>query len=386
MTTRQQTIAVVTGTRAEYGLLKPVLRAIEESATLEYQLIVAGVHLLDSVGTMQEIEVAHPIAARVQMQRNGDTTRASDATAFARGAMGFAQALAQLKPDSVLVLGDRIEAFAAGSVASIAGIPLAHVHGGDRAAGVADEAMRHAITKLAHLHFPASAESQDRIIRMGEPASTVHMTGSPALDGLSQITPLSDAECGALGNPDAVLLLHPTGGSESIEAGWTESVCRALNQRGMTPLVLAPNLDPGSDAVQAILKNRASEYNWPMQDHLSRDLFIGLLKTLSTTGGVLIGNSSSGLIEASALQIPVINVGYRQYGRQRWAGVYDVPTFTDIPQTTERVEHAIERALKADRTGWQSPFGNGDASQRIVAVLERTDFHDEGLVRKTIQY
>ena len=186
-------VAVITGSRADFGLLRSTMDAIETHPDLELQVVASGAHLLPPDRTIEEVRSRVRVDAVVEMQSPGVFGRSADAAAVGRGVSGFAEVLDRLDPQVVLVLGDRIEAFAAASAASIGGRILAHVHGGDRAEGVADEAMRHAITKLAHLHFAATEESGERILRLGEAPSTVHVVGSPAIDGLEEIV-LSNAK------------------------------------------------------------------------------------------------------------------------------------------------------------------------------------------------
>ena len=177
-------VAVVTGSRADFGLLRSTMEAISAAPELDLQVVVAGAHLLPPDETIDEVRDCFEVDAVVEMQHAGRRGRTADATATGRGVVGFTAAFDRLDPDVVLVLGDRIEAFAAAASAGIGGRLVAHVHGGDRAEGVADESMRHAITKLAHLHFPATPTSGERIRRLGEPTDSVHVVGSPAADGI----------------------------------------------------------------------------------------------------------------------------------------------------------------------------------------------------------
>ncbi|MHC4448211.1 MAG: UDP-N-acetylglucosamine 2-epimerase, partial [Planctomycetota bacterium] len=214
-----RTITVVTGSRAEFGLLRPVMRAIRAHQDLTLQVLVTGEHLRPPAHTAREVEsgFAEEIAATIPMHDPQRTGRAAEAESLGRGISGLASALVRCGPDVVLVLGDRIEAFAAASAASVAGVRVAHMHGGDRAAGIVDEALRHAVTKLAHLHLPATAQSAQRIIAMGEDPHRVHVVGSPAIDALDAIAPLVDERFEALGRPKMVFLLHPAGGTEHQE-------------------------------------------------------------------------------------------------------------------------------------------------------------------------
>lgn len=381
-----RTVAVVTGTRAEFGLLRPVMRAIERSPRLRLRVAVAGAHLLPPARTIREVEAEFAVAARVPMQRaapGGAVTRASDAAALGRGVDGFARAFARLRPDWVVVLGDRIEAFAAASAASVGGIAVAHIHGGDRAEGIADEAMRHAITKLAHLHCAATRRSAERIRRMGERPERVHVTGSPAIDGLAGIEPMGDVAAGELGDPRVVALLHPSGLSAGEERRAAEAVAHAAAAHAS--LWLAPNHDPGREIIEAVRTGTAARgaAAWETLDHLPRGEFIALLKRIASRRGVLVGNSSAGLIEAAALGVRAINIGPRQDGRERASNVIDVPL-----RRVGRLREAVGRALDQPRPRPSAAFGDGNAGRRIAALLADAsiDPRSPALLRKRNVY
>jgi len=352
------TIAVVTGGRADYGLLRPVMHAINASPTLRLQTIVTGTHLRPDVNTRDEVAAEFDIAAEVPMQSPGASGRSADAIALGRGIVGLAQAFDRLEPDVVLVLGDRIEAFATASAGSVGGRLVAHIHGGDRAEGVADEAMRHAITKLAHIHFPATPQSADRIARMGERPDSIHIVGSPAIDDLALCEPLTDDQLRDLSldasRDFAVILHHPTGLGDAQESATMSAILDAVEDRFAGNFVIAaPNHDPGRNAVLQAIGDR------PILPHLPRAMFIGLLKRAT----LLIGNSSAGLIEAAALGLRVVNVGPRQAGRERASNVTDVsdPTRSSI---TESIEQAISQSPSINH-----PYGNGHTGKRIAATL-----------------
>jgi len=352
-------VCVVTGTRAEFGLLDPVMRAISSDARLRLQLVVAGAHLLPPAFTRREVEARYSVDASVHMQMPDRSGRDADAEALGRGVAGFAEAFAQLRPEWVVVLGDRIEAFAAAAAASVGGVGLAHIHGGDRAEGVADEAMRHAISKLAHLHLAATESSAARLERMGEARETIRVVGSPAIDGLDEIPRLDDEAYDELGRPDAVLLLHPTGRDESEERTTCLRALRALEGRRL--VALHPNHDPGREGVLHTLQTRAERAR--LVAHLPRPRFIGLLKRLATSGGVLVGNSSAGLIEAACLRCPAVDIGLRQGGRERPDNVFHTD---DDPQAIAR---ALDDALRCDLSSMTHPYGEGDAGPRIAEAL-----------------
>jgi UDP-hydrolysing UDP-N-acetyl-D-glucosamine 2-epimerase len=342
-------ISVVTGSRAEFGLLKPVMRAIAEHPDLALHTIVTGTHL--SADTKQDITAAgFAIDAEAPMQQPNDTGRAAETQALARGIGEIGQALERLKPAFVLVLGDRIEAYAAASAAHVAGYRLAHVHGGDRAEGIADEALRHAISKLAHVHCPASAASRRRLTRMGEPPAQVYRVGSPAIDDLSAIEPATDA-------PAAIVLQHPIGEDEAQERQWMEATLHATAP--YSRLVLMPNHDAGrAGIVQAI-----EAANVDAIEHVPRSRFVALLKGAR----VIVGNSSAGLIEAAAVKTACVNVGPRQAGREKPGQVVDCD-YGEAP-----VAGALEQALNLDLRRLRHPYGKGDAGRRIADTLAGLD-------------
>jgi UDP-hydrolysing UDP-N-acetyl-D-glucosamine 2-epimerase len=386
--TQRRTVAIITGTRAEFGLLRSVMRSVHQHADLRLEVLAAGAHLIAPAVTISEIRREFSVAATVPMQVEKVVGRIEDARALGRGVSGFADAFAALQPDWVLVLGDRIEAFAAAAAASVGGWAVAHVHGGDRAEGVADEAMRHAITKLAHLHLPATTESAERIIRMGESAERVHVVGSPAIDEIASMPPMSESDYDAIGQPDAVLLLHPIGRSDAEEAADARAVLDGVFSGGVRRLLwLVPNLDPGRtgimDALSAaefeqirIHKGVRTAGRLMSESHMERRKFVGLLRRVQ----LLIGNSSAGLIEAPALGCSVVNVGPRQGGRSRPPNVVDV----EEPDALS-VAEAVRRACRL-KGPFAHPYGDGRAGPRIAALLAKTDPHDPALLRKRNSY
>ncbi|MBC7835117.1 MAG: UDP-N-acetylglucosamine 2-epimerase [Phycisphaerales bacterium] len=320
----------------------------------------------------------------MRMQKPGEErTREADAAAVGRGVLGYTAVFVKRNPDWVVVLGDRIEAFAAASAAAVGGWPLAHIHGGDRAEGVADESMRHAISKLAHLHLAATEQSRERLVRMGEDPGAVVIAGSPGVDGLADVRPLSDRDAVELGDPRVVVLLHPTGLGAREETRMARAVMNAVKdvcgERGaggvgaglsgfMDPcgvLVLSPNHDVDRAIVAKELSRPRRE--WKRAEHLPRAVWLSLLKRMSVRGGVLVGNSSAGLIEAAALGVNVVNVGPRQAGRERGANALDVPLREE--GLMEAVAGALAVALQRGRPPTVHPYGDGRAGERIAAEL-----------------
>ena len=372
-------VAVVTGTRAEFGLLAPVMRAIRAHDGLTLQTIVCGAHLLPPSETWREVDRAFGIDARVEMQRPGEVGRLHDARALGRGVAGIADELATLRPDWVLVLGDRIEALAGASAASVGGVATAHIHGGDVAEGVADEAMRHAITKLAHLHLAASEQSSRRIVRMGEDAWRVRVVGSPGLDGLGDIQPMGDDAYARLGAPKALLLMHPIGRGDDAEARDTKAALDAIASLGLPALALHPNYDAGRVGVL-----RAIELSGVQAiGHLERGAFLSLLSRLARDKGVLVGNSSCALIEAGALRpaLGAVDIGPRQAGREHASNVIHA-----TEASVRAIAAAINAARALDRSRVQSPYGDGRAGERIASALAEVDPKQPPLLRKRNAY
>ncbi|XAM01567.1 UDP-N-acetylglucosamine 2-epimerase [Phycisphaeraceae bacterium D3-23] len=341
-----QRIAFITGTRAEYGILLSVLDAAQAHPAIDPRLVVTGTHLT----TSSVKDITHRIHARVRMQRKEATGYDADVQALSRGVEGFGRVFAALEPAAVVVLGDRVEMLAAATAASVGGRVLVHLHGGDRAEGVADEAMRHAISKLAHLHFPATAQSKRRLIRMGENPALIHNVGSPAIDALKHVAPDPDA-------PALLIMQHPIGASDEAERGWMDATLRATAKHERT--VFAPNHDPGAPGIRKAIADHGIE---PVE-HLPRERFLSLL----AGARVILGNSSAGLIEAAALRTAGVNIGPRQGGRESPSSV------VSCGYGVGRVRDALKQALQLDTSKLRHPYGKGDAGPRIIERLAATD-------------
>ena len=354
-----KTVAVVTGSRAEYGLLRTVMRAIAEHPALALRVLVTGAHRLGAEPTSREVAAEFEVAAEIEMQRAGDSGRLADAVALGRGVAGFAAWLGENPVDVVVVLGDRIEAFAAVAAATVGGVRVAHLHGGDRAEGIADESIRHAITKLAHLHLAATEASARRIEAMGEVPSRIHVVGSPAVDELEAFPALADDAWEALGRPQIVVLHHALGRAPACERSVAERLLAACVGAGRV-LALGPNHDPGREGIVEAI----AAAGVPWREHLPRREFVGLLRRAS----VLVGNSSAGLIEAAVLGVPCVNIGPRQAGRERPDNVADV---TEVDNS--KLEAALSDALARGRRSLAHPYGDGRAGRRVAGILAGLD-------------
>ena len=388
---QKRTIAVVTGSRAEYGLLLPVMRAIDEHHALELQVIICGEHKGDCANTGTEVQETFPESVTIEEKDDLEALKASverdlggepdlsldisgmdgrlgKAACLGMEVLAFSQHFRKRRPDVVLVLGDRIEAFAGASAAAVGGIRVAHMHGGDRAEGIADEAMRHAVTKLAHIHLPATDQSAQRIATMGEDPKRIHIMGSPAIDGLDEIPPLPDDAFEALGRPEIVFMLHPRGLPVPQERNHAEELLRACLQAGRV-LAMHPNHDPGREGIcEAIRKAACREC-----PHLPRNDFIGLLRRIK----LLVGNSSAGLIECAALGVRCINVGTRQAGRELPENVIDIP-LRDVQHYEEAIGHGLARPLGRIA----HLYGDGHAGERTAELLAAFEPRDHPLAKR----
>jgi UDP-hydrolysing UDP-N-acetyl-D-glucosamine 2-epimerase len=374
-------VAIVTGSRAEFGLLRTVMHGVAQEPGLILMVIAAGSHLISPGLTFHDVKREFAVADTVPMQIAAREGRAEDVDAVGRGISRFNRAFAKLSPDWVVVLGDRIEAFAAAAAASIGGRALCHIHGGDRAEGVADEAMRHAITKLAHLHLAATPQSADRIIRMGEDPARVHVVGSPAIDELAGIQPLGDAEYQEFGSPLAVVLLHPIGRHDEAEEWAATTLVEGVKRAGLLEKTIAlhPNHDPGRrGTLRGLEATMAPER---LHRHLPRQRFVGLLKRIAAEGGVMIGNSSAGLIEAAAIGLPVVDVGDRQSGRERASNAVHA-----ADGDADAIAGAIMKARAIDRASITHPYGDGLTGKRCARLFAEVDPRAAGFLRKHNAY
>lgn len=363
-------ICVVTGSRAEYGLLYWVLRDIRDSVSLELQLIATGTHLEPGFGmTVEQIETdGFTVDRRVFIDLAVDTAGAI-ARAMGRAVVGISDALEALAPDVMLVLGDRFEIMAAVQAAMIHGVPVAHIAGGDTTEGAFDEAIRHAITKMSHVHLTTNAGSAARVAQMGEDRSRIHVVGSPGLDHLRRRPLMSQAELeSALGAPlgarNALITFHPV----TLEAGRGVSQFQALLEAldslpgSFVKWMTRPNADPGNHAIAEMLDLWAAGRP---DVHVYTSLGQARYLALMSLSDIVIGNSSSGLYEAPSFKIPTVDVGDRQGGRLAAASV------VRSKATASAIRNAIDQALAMDCSNVVNPYGDGRSAGRIVSVLEQ---------------
>jgi GDP/UDP-N,N'-diacetylbacillosamine 2-epimerase (hydrolysing) len=448
MRREKRPVCFVTGTRAEFGLMVRALRAIREHPELELQIIATGMHLDPVRGSsVKEIEAAGLRVDEVvgwggggeeTARQGGEGTRGGGPGVGGRGGLnvqlrtlkrqreeggqespglgettgvamgGIALALEKLQSDVVLVVGDRVEAFAAAAAGHLAGRVVAHVHGGDRALGQVDDALRHAITKLAHVHFPATKLSAERIRRLGEQAWRIRRVGSPGVDGIVEDAagwgdvvrwrslnvehrPLDIQRRGY-----ALLVLHPADGDEEAEYRRAGLVLRAVLAAGVAGVVVVyPNNDPGSGGIvrcwEELVESRGVHGTGRQKDrarglgfgvqilrNVPRGVFLGLMRHAA----VMVGNSSSGIIEAGSFGTPVIDIGPRQEGRERGGNVRHVSYQAKAITAAVR---AVWNGGRPRRVRGGNVYGGAHAGRRIAQTLAKLQI-DRRLMRKIIAW
>jgi UDP-hydrolysing UDP-N-acetyl-D-glucosamine 2-epimerase len=377
-------ICVVTGSRAEYGLLYCLLQEIQKDPGLALQIIVTGMHLSPEFGlTFRAIEAdGFVIQEKVEMLVSGDTPVAI-AKSMGLGVIGFADALARLRPDIMVVLGDRYEIFAACTAALPARIPIAHLHGGEATEGAIDEAIRHAITKMAHLHFTATETYKNRVVQMGEQPARVFCFGAPGLDAIRRFRlrerKAFERSIGfALGTRNILITFHPV----TLEAHSSGPQCRellkALARLTDTKLIFTK---PNADTEGRIIISMINDFVMKNSDRAIAVDSLGQRNYLSALKHVdmVVGNSSSGLTEVPSFKIPTVDIGNRQKGRIRARTVIHCDAIEkDI---LDAIHTGFSKTFRASIKGAVNPYGGGGASLRIKDTLKRIEL-GENLIKK----
>ncbi len=376
-------ICVITGTRAEYGLLRWVMQGIKDDPELTLQIIATGMHLSPEFGlTYREIEKdGFQIDRKVEMLTSSDTP-VGIAKSMGLGAIGFADALNELKCDLIVVLGDRFEIFAAVATALVARIPVAHLHGGETTQGAFDEALRHSITKMSHLHFVAAEAYRRRVVQLGEQSERVFLVGGLGIDNIKRLPLLGRAALEAslgcqFGPKNLLITFHPVTLETSTAEDQMAELLAALAELNDTRLIFTlPNADTDGRAliqmVQQFVAQHPNAHAYPS---------LGQLRYLSCIPQVdgVVGNSSSGLAEVPSFQKGTINIGDRQRGRLQAASVINCePTRKGIAAALDRLYTAD---FQASLSQVQNPYGEGGASEKVVKTIKHCAL--DGLVKKS---
>jgi GDP/UDP-N,N'-diacetylbacillosamine 2-epimerase (hydrolysing) len=376
-------ICVVTGSRAEYGLLKWVMEGIRASALLELQLVATAAHLSPEYGlTYKKIECdGFRIDRKVEMLLSSDTATGITKS-MGLGLIGFGDALHDLQPDLLLVLGDRYEILAATSAALISKVPVAHLHGGERTDGAFDDAIRHAITKMSHLHFVAAEEYRRRVIQLGEHPERVLLVGGLGVDSIRRVRLLDKESLEAainfeFGSRNLLVTYHPETLAEANASQQMTALLSALEKLPDTRIIFSlPNADTGGREIVRLIEDYATRHpECRAYKSLGQQNYLSCLQFVD---GV-VGNSSSGLLEAPSFRKGTVNIGDRQRGRLRAASVIDCEA------ADEAITNALARLYSAEFQSMlgevRNPYGDGGATEKIVAELESICL--DGLLRKS---
>jgi len=377
-------VCVFTGSRAEYGLLRPTMTRLHDHDRAELQVLVSGAHLSPAFGLTHEAITADGFAIdeRVEMLLSS-VSPVGVVKSLGLALTGFADALARLRPDVLVVLGDRYEVLAAATAALLLRIPIAHIAGGETTEGAVDESLRHAVTKMAHLHFVATDRFRDRVLQLGEHPGRVLTVGAPGLDGIAGLDPLTapqleaDLEL-ALRPPVLVVTYHPVTAVGGDPVAGCGPLLEALDAvPGATVVFTMPNADTAAARISAALARYVAGH--PERSRLFPALGQRRYLSLVAHAAAVVGNSSSGLIEAPALGTPTVNVGERQRGRPRAASVIDCPE--EAGAIAAAVRAAVSPQWQRRAAARRSPYGRPGAAHRIVTALLAADL-DEVLAKR----
>jgi UDP-N-acetylglucosamine 2-epimerase (non-hydrolysing)/GDP/UDP-N,N'-diacetylbacillosamine 2-epimerase (hydrolysing) len=373
-----RTIGVVTVARSDYGIYLPLLKEIRSDPDLQLHLIVAGTHLSPEFGlTVRTIETDRfKIGELVEMLLSSDTPEGI-AKSMGLGTIGFAQSFGRFRPDILVVLGDRFEMYAAALVALPFNIPVAHIHGGEITQGAIDDALRHSMTKLSHLHFVATQEYAQRVIQMGEEPWRVKVSGALSLDNLDDVKLLKPIELEAkfglrLARSPLLVTFHPV----TLEYEHTEwhidELLAALDTFDIPMIFTMPNADTSGRIIIRMIKEFVRTHpSTQMVDNFGIRGYLSMM----AVAAAMVGNSSSGIIEAASFELPVVNVGTRQRGRVKGTNVIDVNN--QRTSIVEGLQRALDPQFRTRLRGIHNPYGSGGASKKILEILKRVRLDDK---------
>lgn len=377
-------ICVVTGTRAEYGLLSPLIQKIATDESLELQIVVTGMHLSPEFGmTVDLIEKdGFPLADKIEILLSSDSA-IGISKSMGLANISFAETFERLQPDMIVLLGDRYEIFSAASVATIAKIPVAHLHGGETTEGAYDEAFRHGITKMSWLHFTSTEEYRRRVIQLGENPDRVFNVGAIGIENIKEMPLLSKEELEAslgfqLTKPLSLVTFHPVTLEDQSSEHQFKELLDALEEIEGTIIFTKANSDSDGRIINKMIDEFVSTYPERSIAYTS----MGQLRYLSAmkVADVVIGNSSSGIIEAPSFNIPTINIGDRQKGRIQAKSVINCePTAGDI---TGAIKLALSEGFNRKISNMKNPYGEGNVSQKILTEIKDSLNNEISLKKK----
>lgn len=378
-----RTIGVVTVARSDYGIYLPVLRNIQADPDLDLRVYASGMHLSPEFGMTVEVVEADGFAPaeRIETLLSSDSPEGL-AKSMGLGIIGFAQAFTRSRPDLLLVLGDRFEMYVAALAALPFKIPVGHIHGGEITEGAIDDALRHSMTKLSHLHFVATEEYARRVLQLGEEPWRVTISGAPNLDNLHSIALLESHELEArynlrLDQPLLLVTFHPV----TLEYEQTEwqvgELLAALEASRMRVIFTMPNADTSGRTIARMIKEFVETHpDTHVVDNLGMQGYFSMMAVASA----MVGNSSSGIIEAASFELPVVNIGTRQRGRVRGANVVDVDY--DRASIVNGLGRALDPQFRAQLKGLPNPYGTGGAAEKIVDVLKGVELNDRLVMKR----
>jgi UDP-hydrolysing UDP-N-acetyl-D-glucosamine 2-epimerase len=377
-------ILYITGTRADYGLIKSVLKEIEKHPKLELDIVATGMHLMEEFGmTINEIKKDEFKIYEIDATYETDN-KESMPNFIGKFTQLLTKKVKEIKPDIILLLGDRGEMLAGAIVGAYLTIPVAHIHGGEITSTV-DEFLRHAITKLAHIHFPATENSAERIIKMGEDPSNVFIVGAPGLDSILNKKSIEQEDLAKkynfdLSTPILLVVQHPVTTEVNDALNQIHETLEAILELKYQTILIYPNADAGGRKMIDVIKEYGKYQFIKTFKSIPYKEYLSLMRIASA----MVGNSSSGIIEAPSFGLPVVNIGSRQEGRQRAENVIDVD------YDKEQIKAAIKKALydedfKEKVKNCENPYGDGKAGVRIADVLSKIKI-DKKLLQKRLAY
>ncbi|MNI16262.1 UDP-N,N'-diacetylbacillosamine 2-epimerase (hydrolyzing) [compost metagenome] len=377
-------VMIVTGTRADYGIFYPIMRAIQSAQDMDLQLLVTGMHLDKQYGRTIDYIEADGFTVNAVVDIMSDSTLSGMAKSIGLGIINMTSAIERLSPDCVIVLGDRGEMLAAAISSVHLNLPTLHLHGGE-VSGSIDESVRHAISKLAHLHLVATDGSKERLIKMGEDPWRVHVTGAPRIETIENVA-LPDINivkvkygldfCGDYG----LFIYHPVTTEYDVVFEEMSVIFRALSEEKLPFVCVLPNSDAGSESIRNFYDSISDADKFYKVISFEQNDYLSILKHTS----IMVGNSSSGIIEAASFKVPVINIGSRQYRRERSLNIIDINAdYDQLKRALKKVESKefLDRLEQVENVYYKK-----NTSSLVLDIIRKMDCYGKELIQKTIYY